>query len=58
MPGYDHHMTNGVVLIVLRGTIGAIPLGCLTEGARLNVDSLDLDAEYDNDGAYICGIYG
>jgi hypothetical protein len=28
------------------------------DAPRVNVETLYLDTQYDNDGAYVCGIYG
>jgi hypothetical protein len=58
MNGYNHVMSNGVILLVPRGAVGSFPFGGLLTGPPLNVDALFLDAECDNDSAYVSGIYG
>jgi hypothetical protein len=58
MPGYSYWMSNGVILVISPGIVGAIPVGCLLEGSACNIDMLYMDAEIDGEGAYATAIWG
>jgi hypothetical protein len=58
MPGYNHTMDNGIVMVIPPGIITAIPVGFMLEGAVANINQLFLDAVEDYEGAHVTGIHG